>query len=124
MFSHQLYNLVHVIGIVLVVTALAGAAVLARTRGDHEARETRRMLAVLHGIGAFLVLLGGFGMLARLDIVQGGLPGWIWVKLGVWAALAAALLLPYRRPAMARALVLSLPVLVGLAAWMALYKPI
>lgn len=124
MFSHQLYNLVHIVGIVLVVSALAGAAVLAHTRGDHETRSTRRMLAVLHGIGAFLVLLGGFGMLARLGIVQGGFPGWIWVKLGIWVVVAAALVLPYRRPAMARALVLALPVLVGLAAYMALYKPL
>jgi hypothetical protein len=124
MFSHQLYNLVHIVGIVLVVSALAGAAVLAHTRGDHETRPTRRFLAILHGLGAFLVLLGGFGMLARLGIVQGGLPGWIWVKLGIWVIVAAALMLPYRRPAMARALVLALPVLVGLAAYMALYKPV
>lgn len=124
MFSHELYNLVHIVGIVLVVSALAGAGVLARTRGDHEARETRRMLAILHGVGALLVLLGGFGMLARLGLVQGGFPGWIWVKLGIWVVVAAALLLPYRRPAMARALVLALPVLVGLAAYMALYKPV
>jgi hypothetical protein len=124
MFSHQLYNLVHIVGIVLVVSALAGAAVLAHTRGDHESRVTRRLLAILHGAGAFLVLLGGFGMLARLGIVQGGFPGWIWVKLGIWVVVAAALMLPYRRPAMARALVLALPVLVGLAAYMALYKPV
>ena len=124
MFSHQLYNLVHIVGIVLVVSALAGAAVLAHTRGDHEARSTRRMLAILHGIGAFLVLLGGFGMLARLGIVQGGFPGWIWVKLAIWVVVAIALLLPYRRPALARPLVLALPVLVGLAAYMALYKPV
>ncbi len=124
MFSHQLYNLVHIVGIVLMVSALAGAAVLAHTRGDHEARSTRRMLAILHGLGAFLVILGGFGMLARLGMVQGGFPGWIWVKLAIWAIVAVALLLPYRRPALARALVLALPVLVGLAAYMALYKPI
>ena len=124
MFSHQLYNLVHIVGIVLVVSALAGAAVLALAHGRDESRSLRRLFAILHGVGALLVLLGGFGMLARLGIVQGGFPGWIWVKLVIWALLAAALFLPYRRPSLGRALVLALPVLVGVAAYMALYKPI
>ena len=124
MFSHQLYNLVHIVGIALVVTALAGAAVLALVHRENDARSLRRLFAILHGLGAFLVLLGGFGMLARLGIVQGGLPGWIWAKLVIWVLLAAALFLPYRRPSLARSLMLALPVLVGLAGYMALYKPL
>jgi hypothetical protein len=124
MFSHQLYNLVHILGIVLAVSALAGAAVLAGTAGTRDVAGTRRMLAILHGVGAFLILLGGFGMLARLGIVQGGFPGWIWVKLAIWVLVAAALFLPYRRPAAARSLLLAVPILVAVAAYMALYKPL
>jgi hypothetical protein len=125
MFSHSFYNVVHVIGIALVVLALGGAAVLALTAGTRDVRPTRRLLAILHGVGALLVLLGGFGMLARLGIVHGGgFPGWIWVKLAIWAAVAAALFLPYRRPAFARPLLLIVPVLIGLAAYMAIYKPV
>ena len=124
MFSHQLYNVVHVIGIVLAMSALGGACVLAIAGASVVARPPRKLLAFLHGFGVFLILLGGFGMLARLGIVQGGsFPAWLWVKLGVWGIVAAALMLALRRPAMARPLLLSLPVLGGVATYMAIYKP-
>ena len=125
MLSHAFYNLVHVIGIILAMLALGGASILAMaTPAGATPRPTRRLLAILHGVGVFLVLLGGFGMLARLGITQGGFPGWIWVKLAVWAVVAAALFLPRRYPAIAKPLLLALPVLGGLAAYMAIYKPV
>lgn len=125
MLPHSLYNLVHIVGIILAMLALGGATILAMaTPAGTTPRPTRRLLAILHGIGVFLVLLGGFGMLARLGITQGGFPGWIWVKLAVWAIVAAALFLPRRNPAIAKPLLLALPVLGGLAAYMAIYKPV
>jgi len=124
-FSHAFYNVVHIVGIILVMSALGGAALHAMTGGARAAGPARRLVAVLHGSGAFLVLLGGFGMLARLGVAHGaGFPGWLWVKLAVWVVIAAAFVLPYRRPALARWLILALPVLGGLAAYMAIYKPI
>lgn len=125
MFSHPFYNVVHIIGIVMAVAALGGAAMLAAaTPAGAPARPERRLLAILHGIGTLLILIGGFGMLARLGVMHGGgFPGWIWVKLGVWGIVAAALFLPRRNPRLARPLLLSLPVLGGVAAYMAIYKP-
>ncbi len=82
------------------------------------------MVAMLHGTGAFLMLLGGFGMLARLGFMHGAnFPGWLWVKLLVWSVLVAALLVLRRRPHFAPALLLALPFLGGLAAYMAIYEP-
>lgn len=118
-----LYKVIHIVGIILIMSALGGAAVRAMIGGAAEATPTRRLIAILHGLGAFLVLLGGFGMLARLGIVQGTFPAWLWVKLVIWGMLAAALVIPRRRPTLARPLLLSLPVLGGLAAYMAIYKP-
>jgi uncharacterized membrane protein SirB2 len=119
-----LYKLIHIVGIILIMSALGGAAVRAMTIGAEGTPSSRRLLAVLHGIGAFLVLLGGFGMLARLGFMHGAnFPGWLWVKLVVWVILAAALIVPRRRPTLARPLLLALPFLGGLAAYMAIYKP-
>ncbi len=120
----EVYKVIHIIGIILIMSALGGAAVRAML-GAGEDRPTRKLLAMLHGIGAFLVLLGGFGMLARLGIMQSGgsFPAWLWVKLVIWGLLAAALVIPRRRPSLARPLLLSLPILGGLAAYMAIYKP-
>jgi hypothetical protein len=122
--SLEFYKLVHIVGIILIMSALGGAAVRAMTGGTEVLPSTRRTLAVLHGSGAFLILLGGFGMLARLGFMHGAnFPGWLWVKLVVWLSLAAALMIPRRRPALARPLLLALPFLGGLAAYMAIYKP-
>lgn len=125
MFSYPFYKVVHLVGIAILVVALAGFAMHAATGGTRAENPARRLLAVLHGLGAFLVLLGGFGLLARLGVQHGsGFPGWIWTKLGVWVLLAGAIVLPYRRRPLALPLLLALPVCVGLAAYMAIYKPI
>lgn len=125
MLSHSFYNLVHIVGIILAMLALGGAAILAMvTPVGATPRPTRRLLAILHGVGMFLVLLGGFGMLARLGIAHTGFPGWIWVKLAVWAVVASALFVPRRNPGLARPLLFALPVLGGIAAYMAIYKPV
>lgn len=123
--SHSFYNVVHIVGIVLAMSALGGDAVRSMVGGVGVVSSPKRLLAILHGIGLFLVLLGGFGMLARLGIMQGGsFPGWLWVKLGIWGAIAIALFLPRRWPQLARPVLLALPVLGGLAAVMAIYKPL
>ena len=63
-------------------------------------------------------------MLARLGAMHGtGFPGWLWVKIGVWVLLAAAAAVPYRRPSLAVPLLVVVPVLAGVAAWSAIYKP-
>lgn len=123
--SHAFYNVVHIAGIVMVMSALGGDAVRAMAGGVDLVHTPKRLLGMLHGIGLFLILLGGFGMLARLGIMQGGsFPGWLWVKLGVWGAIGGALYLPRRWPHLARPVLFALPVLGGLAAFMAIYKPL
>ena len=78
----------------------------------------------MHGRGALLILVGGFGMLARMGFMHGGsFPGWLWVKIIVWVILSAIVLMPYRRPGLAKPFLLLLPLLAGVAVYMALYKP-
>lgn len=124
MFSYNFYNVVHVVGIILVMTGLA--VMITGALGSNPAGpKLRRISFIFHGLGVFLILLGGFGMLARLGIVRGtSWPGWVWVKAFVWGALGVAAFLPHRFPATARPLLLLLPILGGLAAYMAIYKPL
>ncbi len=124
MFPYQLYKILHIVGIALVMSALGGVAIHALNGGIRRENAARGLIAGLHGLGVVLILVGGFGMLARLGFLHGALfPGWLWVKLAVWVTVAAALMLPYRWPSLARPIYLSLPVLVGLATYMAVYKP-
>jgi uncharacterized membrane protein SirB2 len=124
MLSHSVYNVLHVIGIILIMSSLGALSLHAVNGGTRDSNRARRLTAGLHGLGAFLVLLGGFGMLARIGFQHGSaFPGWLLVKIAIWLVLAVAVVLPYRRPALARPLLLLLPVLGGLAAVMAIYKP-
>jgi hypothetical protein len=124
MLPFQFYNLVHIVGLVLLMVALGGMLFTSGVAAG-SSRVSRRTAAIIHGVGIFLILLGGFGMLARLGIVRGtSWPGWVWVKMGVWVTLGAIAFLPYRFPAAVRPLLVLIPLLAGLAAYMAIYKPL
>lgn len=124
MFPYALYKLVHILGIALALTALGGLAVHAWNGGAKHDNRARRVLIGMHGAGAVLVLVGGFGMLARLGFAHGAMfPGWLLGKLAVWAVLSVIVLVPYRWPRHAATMVLLLPLLALSAAWMAVYKP-
>lgn len=122
MISYSVYKLVHILGVLLLFLALGGLSIHAAHAGANDARKTRRRALATHGVGLFIILLGGFGMLARLGI-NAGFPGWIWTKLAIWIVLGALVALPVRFPALARPLWLLVPILGTLAAYMALYKP-
>jgi hypothetical protein len=123
MIPYVAYKLIHLFGIFLTVASLGGAAIHAANAGTRQASFTRALVSAGHGIGLFLVLVGGFGMLARLELVSGGLPGWVWAKLVIWVSLGALMILPYRRPQLARAVFLAVPTLGLIAALLALTKP-
>jgi hypothetical protein len=105
------------------MAALGGAAIHAANAGTRETSLTRRLVSGAHGGALLLILVGGFGMFARLEIVSGGFPGWVLAKLGVWLLMGALMALLYRRPQAARGVFLALPVLGLVAALLALTKP-
>ncbi len=116
MISYDVYRLVHFAGIFLLFLSFGGLLVHVRNGGDLAGNPSRRLIAAGHGVALFLILLGGFGMLARLGITA-GLPGWIHVKLTLWALFAVAIALPYRFPRAATAMWFALPVLALLSAY-------
>jgi hypothetical protein len=122
MISYSVYRVVHLVGIFLLLVILGGLSYGAgRARG---AGAGPRLAMALHGIALFVVLLGGFGLLARLGIMHGmSWPGWVWAKLGIWVLLGAAVVIPKRKPEWGAALLVLLPALGGVAAWLAIFKP-
>ena len=124
MISYAAYKVVHYAGIFVLLTALGAALSRAALAGDSAASDPwRKRLVAAHGTALFLILLGGFGMLARLDVTQGlGLPGWVWAKLVIWAALGGILAARRRSDAAAKALWM-VPILAILAGFVALTKP-
>jgi len=124
MLPYSFYKLVHILGIALALVSLGGLTVHALNGGRKQDNAARKLLIAMHGVGALFVLVGGFGLLARINFPHGsGFPLWLWVKLSVWALLAGLVLLPYRAPQATRPLLVALPLLAMLAAAMAVYKP-
>jgi hypothetical protein len=123
MIAYEIYKVIHLFSMFLLFTLLGGIALHALNGGTRETNRGRKLVGALHGVALFLILLGGFGMLARLGIVQGGLPGWIYAKLAIWVALPVIGTMPYRKPATAKAVLLALPVIGALSAYFAIYKP-
>ena len=117
------YKLMHYLGMFTMITVLAALGMHVLRGGSRADLPHRRSLSIVHGVAVALILTGGFGMLARLDIVQGGLPTWIYIKLVIWLALAGAIAFPFYGARYARALLVALPVLAAAAGATALYKP-
>jgi len=121
--SYPFYKIMHFVGIFVMLVALAATCMHAAMGGLKAEKPFRKLLGAAHGIAALLILTGGFGMLARLGIMHGGLPVWVMIKIGIWAALAAAMALPYLSRSWARALLVAMPILAALAGATAQLKP-
>ena len=122
--SYITYKLIHLFGLFALFVALAGMA--AHAAAGHEKKENTayRGLLILHGVGALIALIGGFGLMARVGVMHGQLfPGWIWAKLVLWVVLGGLIALPYRNRALARAMIFALPFLGLLGAYLGSFKP-
>lgn len=124
MISYESYKVLHLVAVTMLFGALGGAAVLAMGGGAPAGAPVRRVIALLHGAALLVALVAGFGLVARLDLASGGLPLWVWGKLVVWLLAGGLLPLSYRKPAWARPLlVVALPLLAAIAAFLAVFKP-
>ena len=104
----QLYQVIHLFSVVM----LAGIAFAALANPQPERRHA---LLMWSGVAAVAALVSGFGL---LGIGRFGFPGWMFVKLAAWLALAAIAGIAFRRPQQARplAVVVALAVLLAVSA--------
>lgn len=111
MFSLEFYKLLHLIGLMTLFSSLAG------TWGGRQ----HKLLGALHGVALVVILVSGFGMLARLGYFHAGLPVWAYVKLAVWLAFGGLIAVVKRKPS--PIVLLGLIALGGLAGFFGIYKP-
>jgi len=122
--SYTIYKLIHLLGVFSLLVALAAMASHAASGQSKDEDKNHRLLLALHGMGALLALVGGFGLLARIAVPgEGFFPGWAWGKVALWLVLGGMVAIPYRRRGMARTLIVLLPALGFLGAFLANYKP-
>ncbi|TGK01914.1 hypothetical protein EHQ53_15725 [Leptospira langatensis] len=121
MISYPVYKLIHILGILFLFSAYGGLALHVIGGGTKE-NAPRKLIALAHGIGMTLILLGGFGMLARIGILT-AFPGWVIAKIVLWLVFGGALTVYYKKPNFAKVLWYGLPILGTFSAYLALYKP-
>lgn len=115
--SYEFYKILHIFSVLMLFTAL-GTAAAGEAAGDR----LRRLAGVAHGVALALILVAGFGLLAKLRIL-GSIPGWVLIKFSLWFLLGLAPLGLRRRPEWRTWIWSLMPVLGGLAAWLAVKKP-
>jgi hypothetical protein len=120
---YEFYKAMHFFGIVMLFTALGGTVLHAINGGSKTTNAARSLVAAFHGIALALILIGGFGMMARLGYISGW-PGWIYGKLAAWVTLPILGAIAEKKPQHARTVLVLIPIVGLFAAWMAVYQPV
>jgi hypothetical protein len=116
------YKVLHLLGVVLLFTAFGGLLVAARA--GVQSGVSRKVAGITHGVALVVILIAGFGALAKLGLSNPGIwPVWLWLKVVIWLLLGAAVVAIKRSPRSATLLWWVLPLLGAAAGWLALTKP-
>ena len=116
--SYEFYKVLHVSAVLLLFTSLGTLAASASAEGTG----LRRLAKVAHCAALTIIFVAGFGLMARLGMF-GEIATWAWLKIGIWLVLALATTVMRRKPDWALQIWLSVPVLGGVAVWLAVFKP-
>ena len=120
--SFEFYKILHLIGLFLLLSGLMGMLFLKISKINLEGA-LKRLLFMSHGLGLLLILVSGFGQMARLGLVS-EIPHWIYIKLLIWAYFGAAVVLIKKKgDTMGRALYGAFITIFAVAAVIAILKP-
>lgn len=117
--SYSFYKIWHVLGI---VTLFLGFGWLLLSAQLQKWKELKRTGLILHGVGLVSILISGFGLAARLDMIKALAP-WVHVKITIWVILGLMVIFTKR---LHKFTIINLALLIGLAflaAFMAVTKP-
>ncbi len=118
--SYDFYKVLHFFGLFMVFTALGGQIVAALYGVNAKEQPGRKWIAIYHGLGLLIMLVAGFGLVAKLGV---GFPGWVVAKLLIWLALGGIGAVAARKKHLA-SMIWIFVILLGLAAaYLAHYKP-
>lgn len=116
------YKVAHIFGVLLLFSALGGMVYRALAGDTSEAG--RKLAGMTHGAALVLILITGFGALAKLGFGEGGgFPIWLIGKLVLWLLFGGIVVLIRKKPEWAKLLWVLLPLIGTFAAYLALYKP-
>jgi len=118
MISYYTYKFLHITAVVFVLLSLGASLYQAKNQNWLG----RRQMSILNGISLVILLVAGFGLLARLA-VSFPWQGWVFVKLIAWLGLGSMHFLSRRLSDSANLLWWVTALIAILATSMAIYKP-
>ena len=121
MMSYPVYQVLHLIGVFMVLLSSGGLIVLSAVGQSSNVR-WKKLTAMTNGIGLMLLFITGFGLMARLKI-QWPWPGWLLFMILIWIVFACLMVVSKRVPKSAGYLWWGSLVLAGVAAYLGNLKP-
>ncbi len=121
MFSYEFYKVLHLTGLVLLFSGLVALLTVKVVKVEFGG-SAKKFAFITHGIGLFFILLSGFGLLARLNLVR-DLPNWIYVKLAIWLYFGLTIALIKRKGELGWILYIPMLVIFLAAAYLGVNKP-
>ena len=119
--SSEVYTWIHLIGIILVFSGIMGLLMVRMSEGKLEG-QVKKLIYISHGTGLLLILVSGFGLLARLGLVH-DIPKWVFGKLLIWLVLGGITVYVKRKGYLGWPIFVSLIAIFAIAAYLALFKP-
>jgi hypothetical protein len=114
-----IYHVLHILGILMLFMGYGAA--IANALSGANAKNVRILAASTSGLGLLLMLVAGFGLIARLYGNEFEI--WMWAKFGIWLLFAVLIVAIKRQPKMGY-FYWGLSLLLGLiSAWMVYFKP-
>ncbi len=121
--SYGFYKVLHLMSIIGVFISL-GALTLHVMAGGARKFPQRKWILITHGLGVVIALVAGFGLMARLGMMQNSWPLWIWGKVAIWVTLGFIVAFIPRFPKYAGPVWVFLILIAGTAAYLANFKPV
>ncbi len=117
---YEFYKFLHFVGLFTLITMIGAVIYQTWSHGDATIK-ARRWLMIFHGIAVTIILVSGFGLMAKLGMMSGW-PPWIWVKLATWTFVIVVPSLVMRIPATRKFMWWLFPIILFATAFSVTYK--
>lgn len=119
--SLEFYRVMHFVGMFMLFLGLGGAVV--RSIAKVEMKNLERLALLNHGLGLLLIIVAGFGQLAKLGLSFGGAGGWLHVKVVLALVMGVMVVFIKKMPSKGVVLWYAALVMGVVAAYLAVMKP-
>ncbi len=121
--SYGFYSFLHIVSVLVVTISLAITSFQIYTGAKKENLKCRKGLSITHGIALLVAFVAGFGLIAKGGYSFSGSP-WIYIKMLCWLLLGAYPVVLYKNVLPRKFSVLGLVLILTIAVYTVVFKPV